>query len=343
MLPTAWYTDGLGVQTHDTGKLSRLWYVDAVRTLDRPSRDAAPTVVLDDGIVRLENDKLRAEIAPALSGKVVGLFEKAKGHEALWLPRADGGLTAGTRREAGGWSDVVEVGEPEGRSSSIRAHRRRGTGTVAMDVHAMRAEQTQASVTLSCLLPATAALWTRTFTLHPGEASLRLCTTIENAGTQPIEVAWRSRACVSLDPGVQLDVPARHGFVAEADPGGVLGTCGRHFDYPLQPRESRSQLDVRHVADVGCDAGHALHRLTGLFGGWLATTDASGRSRFVIRFDHNLFPCVHQWSFLGGRSGWHHAALAPSTAPDAPRVVAPGETLQTTMIAVVFDCASGTA
>src|SRR5437868_12323182 len=76
-------------------------------------------------------------------------------------------------------------------------------------------------------------------------------------------------------------------------------------------------MDVRRAlpADAGCCA---LHYLTELRDGWVATTDTAARRGFGLVFDRELFPVVWLWMVYGGWRGYYHAIAEPWTGYPSP-------------------------
>jgi galactose mutarotase-like enzyme len=193
--------------------------------------------------------------------------------------------------------------------------------------------------------PVSPARWTRTLRLHGDDPVLRLHTRIENVGHKPFAFSWGSHPALAVREGTRLDVPARGGEVTDAGTGGPLGNLGETYAYPLLRQGSSAELDVRGVPAPSF-AQHALHALTGLGAGWLAATDPREQRGFGVVFDANLHGCVWQWMSYGGFRGWYHAILEPWTAPQpaladaraagTALALAPGESLESTMTAVLY-------
>jgi galactose mutarotase-like enzyme len=203
----------------------------------------------------------------------------------------------------------------------------------------------EAAVVLDGYTPITPARWTRTLRLHAGEPVLRLHTRVENVGHKPFSFSWGSHAALAIREGMRLDVPAGRGEVTDAGAGGPLGELGESYVYPLLRPGSSEEFDIRRVPPPSM-ACHALHALTELEDGWVAATDPQTRRGFGITFDPGLHRCVWQWMSYGGFRGWYHAILEPWTAPQTSlaearaaanaRTLAPGESVETEMAAVVF-------
>src|ERR1700756_4977527 len=90
----------------------------------------------------------------------------------------------------------------------------------------------------------------------------------------------------------------------------------------------------------------ALHYLTELTDGWVACTDTAARRGFGLAFDHSVFSVIWLWLVYGGGRGYSQAIMEPWTGyPSAlaeavragrARSLAPGETLETDVAAVLY-------
>ena len=91
----------------------------------------------------------------------------------------------------------------------------------------------------------------------------------------------------------------------------------------------------------------ALHYLTELDDGWVACTDTAVRRGFGLVFDRSVFGVIWLWLVYGGWRGYYQAIMEPwtgypsslSEAVEAGRVrtLAPGETLDTDVAAVIYN------
>jgi hypothetical protein len=169
---------------------------------------------------------------------------------------------------------------------------------------------------------------------------LRIGYRLENVGTMPFDYNWGLHPVAAISPAHRFDVPAAKAEVDE-NGGGTLGVKGDRYDWP-----QFNDLDVRRA--LGPDANcFALHYLTELREGWVATTDTAERRGFGLAFDHALFPVVWLWMVYGGWRGYYHAIAEPWTGYPSPlaeaveagraRVLDAGGVLETEVATVVYE------
>jgi galactose mutarotase-like enzyme len=314
-------------------------------------------VRVDDGwsyqgqpVIRIENEKLRADVLPGMGAKILHLVDKAGDRDVLWrnprVPVRPGPLHADVDDYfAGGWDDAFPTGDACLSEYGERLPYMGEVWNLALRAVIERAGPDEAVVVLDGHTPITPARWTRTLTLRAAEPVLRLHTRIENVGHRPFSFSWGSHPALAVHEGMRLDVPAETGEVTDAGEDGPLGARGVRYRYPLLRAGAADALDVRRVPAASL-AHHALHALTGLSGGWIAATDPAARRGFGVVFDPQVHTCVWQWMAYGGFRGWYHAILEPWTAPQPAladaraagqaRILAPGEVLESEMTGVLY-------
>jgi hypothetical protein len=301
-------------------------------------------------IVRLENERLRADVVPAMGGKVLNLIDKDADRNVLWRNRRvrvrPGPIGANVDDYfAGGWDDAFPTGDPCANEYGEQLPYMGEIWNLGLRARIERDGPDEALLALEGETPITPARWSRRLRVRAGEPLLELSTRIENVGQRPFAFAWGSHPALAVHEDMRLDAPASEGTVTDAGTGGPLGELGERYVYPLLRRGSAAELDVRRVPAPSF-ARHALHALTGLRGGWVAATDPATRRGFGVAFDHEVHRCVWQWMAYGGFRGWYHAILEPWTAP-APSLaaarevgdalmLAPGEALQSRMLGVLY-------
>jgi hypothetical protein len=204
----------------------------------------------------------------------------------------------------------------------------------------VRADPGGVELELVLATPITPARWTRRLVLEGDDPVLRISYRLENVGTMAFDYNWGLHPVAAISPQHRFDVPAA---LAEVDEngGGTLGVKGDRYEWPVM-----NGIDVRRA--LGPDAGcFALHYLTDLREGWVATTDTATRRGFGLVFDRTLFPVVWLWMVYGGWRGYYHAIAEPWTGYPSPlaeavaagraRVLDPGAVLETEVSAIVYD------
>jgi len=294
--------------------------------------------------VRLENARLAVDVLPELGGKILRLIDKQADCDVLWhSPRV-----APHRVELhanfddhwpGGWDEAFPGGAPSPNRYGDMLPYMGELWTTAAGYRIVEDRPARAELELELTTPITPACWTRRLSLIDDEPVLRIAYRLENVGTMPFDYNWGIHPVASISPAHRFDVPALRAEVDE-NGGGTLGVKGDRYDWP-----DFDGLDVRRA--LGPDAGcFALHYLTELQDGWVATTDTSARRGFGLVFDRELFPVVWLWMVYGGWRGYYHAIAEPWTGYPSPlaeaveagraRVLEPGASLETEVVAVVY-------
>ena len=295
--------------------------------------------------LRLENEHVAVEVLPELGAKIYRLIDKARDHDLLWhSPRVSPHAVAlhanFDDHWPGGWDEVIPGGVPSiNRYGDELPH----MGELWTQHAQWRLELCSADrVQLVCSIatPITTATWERRMTLETGSPVMQLQYRIENTGYRPIDFNWGIHPVQTISAAHRFDVPAHRAEVDEYG-GGILGTKGDAYEWPRF-----GELDVRQALGPEAD-DFALHYLTELDDGWVACTDTSVRRGFGLVFDTSVFGVIWLWLVYGGWRGYYQAIMEPwtgypsslSEAVEAGRVrtLAPGETLETDVAAVIYD------
>ena len=128
--------------------------------------------------------------------------------------------------------------------------------------------------------------------------------------------------------------------VRERDFEGTLETAPQIFDWPLATTDSGT-LDLRNVPHVSSRAVHFFYG-TGFSDGWCGLTNRATRLAAGLRFDPQVFSSCWLFATYGGWNELNVAVLEPATGypfriqsmidSGRARVLAPGETLSTTVL-----------
>jgi Domain of unknown function (DUF5107) len=300
-------------------------------------------------VVRMENARLAVDVMPELGGKILRIVDKRGDRDVLWhSPRVEphrAELHANFDDHwPGGWDEAFPGGAPSLNRYGDQLPYMGELWTTAAAHRIVRADPGGVELELTLATPITPARWTRRLVLDGDAPVLRIGYRLENAGTMPFDYNWGLHPVAAISPRHRFDVPAR---LAEVDEngGGTLGVKGDRYEWPMF-----NGTDVRHA--LGPDAGcFALHYLTELSEGWVATTDTATRRGFGLVFDHALFPVVWLWMVYGGWRGYYHAIAEPWTGYPSPlaeavaagraRVLDPGGVLETEVTAVVYEGVEG--
>jgi len=310
------------------------------------------TARIDDGwtyhglrIVRLENARLAVDVMPELGGKILRIVDKRGDRDVLWhSPRVEphrAELHANFDDHwPGGWDEAFPGGAPSPNRYGDQLPYMGELWTTAATHRIVRNDAGGVELELVLATPITPAHWTRRLVLQGDDPVLRISYRLENVGTMPFDYNWGLHPVAAISPQHRFDVPAA---LAEVDEngGGTLGVKGDRYEWPHM-----NGMDVRRA--LGPDAGcFALHYLTELREGWVATTDTAARRGFGLVFDRMLFAVVWLWMVYGGWRGYYHAIAEPWTGYPSPladavaagraRVLDPGAVLETEVSAIVYD------
>jgi hypothetical protein len=295
--------------------------------------------------IRLENARLALDVMPELGGKIYRLVDKAADRDLLWhSPRVSphrAGLHANFDDHwPGGWDEAFPGGAPSPNRYGDQLPYMGELWTTEASPRITEGGPDRVALELELTTPITPARWLRTISLEGDDPVVRIDYRLENAGTMPFDYNWGIHPVAVISPAHRFDVPARRAEVDE-NGGGTLGVQGDRYDWPMF-----GDLDVRRA--LGPDAGcFALHYLTELEDGWVATTDTAARRGFGLTFDQRLFPVVWLWMVYGGWRGYYHAIAEPWTGYPSPladavaagraRVLDPGAVLETSVSVVLYD------
>ncbi|HEY3763716.1 MAG TPA: hypothetical protein VGL44_01045 [Gaiellales bacterium] len=296
-------------------------------------------------VVRLENARLAVDVMPELGGKIMRLVDKRGDRDVLWhsprVPPHRAELHANFDDHwPGGWDEAFPGGAPSPNRYGDQLPYMGELWTTPAAHRIVRDDPGGVELELVLETPITPARWTRRLVLDGDDPVLRIGYTLENVGTMPFDYNWGLHPVGAISPQHRFDVPAR---LAEVDEngGGTLGVKGDRYEWPMF-----GEMDVRRA--LGPDAGcFALHYLTELREGWVATTDTAARRGFGLTFDHAVFPVVWLWMVYGGWRGYYHAIAEPWTGYPSPlaeavaagraHVLEPGGVLQTEVSAIVYE------
>ncbi|HEX5196579.1 MAG TPA: hypothetical protein VFW26_05190 [Gaiellales bacterium] len=295
--------------------------------------------------VRLENARLAVDVLPELGGKILRLIDKRGDRDLLWhSPRVEphrAELHANFDDHwPGGWDEAFPGGAPSPNRYGDQLPYMGELWTTAASYRIARNDRAGVELELDLTTPITPARWRRRLTLSGDDPVLRIAYRLENVGTMPFDYNWGLHPVAAISPAHRFDVPAQKAEVDE-NGGGTLGVKGDTYDWP-----QFNDLDVRRA--LGPDANcFALHYLTELREGWVATTDTAARRGFGLVFDQALFPVVWLWMVYGGWRGYYHAIAEPWTGYPSPlaeaveagraRVLDAGGVLETEVATVVYE------
>ncbi len=290
--------------------------------------------------VILANDRLRVVLLPDLGGKIWEITHLGTGRQLLWhnprLVPAPVAFGAGYDDNfLGGWdelfpNDLPEVlaGEPYPDHGEVWSVPWTCEVLPGPDAAVRLAVTTRIS---NCTL-------VRTVRLAPGSDAVDVELSITNGSGAPLPMLHKQHLAVDLPPGSRIDLP--QGTVEIGDFGRPrAGAAGDTFDWPT--------CEGIDFAAAPTDDGAVSEFLfvSGLDDGWCACTGPDGTGIGLV-FDGTTHPSVWTFASWGGWRNHRVAVLEPCTgtglsvadgvAAGRHRTLAAGETLTTSLSAVVY-------
>lgn len=189
--------------------------------------------------------------------------------------------------------------------------------------------------------------------LERGRRMVALAERLSNAGSLPVEFIWGHHPALGapfLSPACRLDVGAR-GLAVDADYTSAF--------LPLEPGsshawEGRIRAELSELPAAGVRRDLVAYFLD-FEQGWWAVTNRQLGVGFGLAWDATVFPFACFWQELGASLGFpwfgrgYATALEPTTSwpgsgiaqvartTRTQRALAPGETVETALCAVIYD------
>ena len=285
-------------------------------------RDGVPTVVLENGF-------LRVEVAPGIGGRVVSLQHLSSGREFLWrnpnlaLVRSLPGAEYDPNFY-GGMDELLPNDAPEV-IDGITCPDHGELWTLPLT-----AETREGELILSGRLPLFGLAYERSMGLEENRLICRY--RITNPTTSARRFLWKLHAALAVRRGDRIVCPA--GSAQAADPAWSRRKTTAPFDWP-----SADGLDMSIVPEP--DGSTEFLYLYDLRDGLMALEAADGAG-ISCRFDTSVFPCCWYFASHGGMDGAFVGVLEPCTnmpmsvnEADAEGFCAglqPGDQLETTVV-----------
>jgi len=295
--------------------------------------------------VVLENRFLRVVVLPEAGGKIWQIFYKPLDRALLWnhphvLPAKHEIHTCYDDVWSGGWDELFPNDEPgDLLGKFVPDHGELWTGIW----HAEPFQQRDSvGIRLRFTTPISRFLVERTLLLHRESTTLEIQYRFTNQGTDRFPFLWKLHPAFAVSPHHRVDFPAMT-VVREPEFPGTLGAAPLSFPWPYAPLDDAT-IDLRQVPDV---ASRALHFFYGteMASGWCGVTDRSCALAAALRFDPSVFSSCWLFASHGGWNDLNVAVLEPATGypfqlqsmieGGRARWLAPGETLETTVIFAV--------
>lgn len=291
--------------------------------------------------VVLCSDRLQVVVLPELGGRVWQITDQLSGRRLLWhhprLRPAPVAFGAGYDDHfIGGWDELFPNDVPE--ELAGEAFPDHGEGwSERWEWEVLPGADAAVRLWLDTRISASRLV--RTIRLAPGADAIEVGVEVTNGSGRSLPMMHKQHLAVPLRAGSRIDLPGSQ--VEIGDFGRPRwGAAGDRFTWP-----GPSAGDGADFSAPAPDGTAELLFAGGLEAGWCACTDADGVG-IGLSFDPAVYPAC--WTF-GSWHGWRGldvAVLEPCTgvglsvaagqADGRHRALAPGETLRTTVSAVVY-------
>ena len=254
-------------------------------------------------IIRLETDLLQVDVAPSVGGRIVSILYKPAAHEFLWQ---NASLKL-ERRPPGSEYDPYFYGGIDELLPGVLSETVDG---ITYPDHGelwtleLETEMDAESLKVRGVLPLCGLSYERRLTLRDDGPFIDLDYRLGNQTDQSRTFAWAMHAPLRIEPGDQIDCPAR--FSRVADPRWSRWSSLEPFDWPQIGTE---RADLIPAPD-GTVAALFMYDLSEGQVGWRSKIRDV---RFEYQFDRQIFPYVWYFASYGGFYNHYTALLEPST------------------------------
>lgn len=252
----------------------------------------------------LENEHLRAEVVPALGGKLTSVYNKLLDREFLWsnssLQLAK--LEAGDDYEANFWGGIDEL-LPNDIPETVDGIHYPDHGelwTTALDA-VVDAEQ----LVLSGTLQKSGLLYQKTIALAADRPEINIRYAIRNVSGHTRHFLWKMHAALRIEPGDRLDTSARNARIVY--PGSSRFGLPGELSWPIIQGVDASVVPPKNQT-------MDFFYLYNITNGEMGMVSQQGKYGFIYRYDRAVFP--FQWYFASyGQFRDHYTAvLEPASA-----------------------------
>lgn len=255
-------------------------------------------------LVMLENEWLRATVAPAIGGRVTSLVHLQNGREFLWRnPRLKlAPCSPGSAYDPnfyGGIDELIPTDIPE-IIDGIECPDHGELWTMKLDFELMAGED-RSGLRLSGSLPLFGLDYRREMHLDGNRVICKY--SISNKTTSERKFLWKLHAALAVQPGDQMICPA--GTARAADPEWSRRKSLEPFTWP-----QAGILDMSLVPEP--DGSTEFLYLYDLASGHMGLHARDG-ARLDCAFDLQVFPCCWYFASHGGMDGAFTAVLEPCT------------------------------
>lgn len=329
-------------------------------------------VALPRGVsgLALENSQVRVVVLPGKGADITSLFVKPEEIDVLWqspwghLP--GGGIATAVDSQVawldayqGGWQEIFPSGGGPCRYKGVELNFHGEASTSAWDILRQETTADYAELTLGLRLRRSPFRIERTMRLEAGSAALRLRERVTNEGGEAMEFMWghhpafgapflSGRCQIATNARAVRADPGFEGPYNPLTPGSVnawprVTRDGQETDLSLVPGETgQPRQTMAYLGDFAGDYG------------WYAITNTELGVGVGLRWSTEDFPFAWFWQEMHASAGypWYRGvytmAIEPFTSwpggglaaviehSGTQRALAPGESLETELLATVF-------
>jgi Domain of unknown function (DUF4432) len=318
-------------------------------------------------VAYLENDALRVGV---LSGKGADVFElvyKPRDLDVLWhspIPlrapfTATSALPEGAFHDYyyGGWQEILpSAGWAEEPYLGVHYGLHGEVSLLPFEARVLEDDPARVTVELETRLYRSPLRLLRRMSLRDDEPALFLSERLENQGAVEFAVMWGHHPAFGpplLDETCVVRTVARRVDVLAFHRNG-LWEPGEGYEFPhVRSRRTGELEDVTRVRAPSTGSVDVI-RFTGLDGGWYGLTSERLEVGVGMAWDEAVFPSLWMWQVYGGHddypwyartyncalepfTSWPPAGIANAVANGTARVLAPGETIETDLVAVCYE------
>jgi hypothetical protein len=295
--------------------------------------------------VVLENDLIRITVLPQIGGRIWSLTYLPTGRELLWhnpnMPPAPAQFGAGYDAGfAGGWDEIFPSDAPA-EIDGVAYPDHGEIWSVPSTFEVIEESSNQIAIKLTSEGRVTGAQFEKWLTLKPAESILHLRYVIHNQTSAPLRFLWKPHAALDLRGPARLDLPARRVIVDTEISTGFTST---ELEWPYATGPG-GQIDLRQVPAGDSGQVHFFNAIE-LDAGWCAVTHTAERIGFALAFDPKILPYICVFGAYETDHGINTIIPEPCTsypyrldraiAQNTVGHLAPGETLDTEVLAIVY-------
>lgn len=289
-------------------------------------------------ILRMENEFLQLDIAPAVGGKITSLIDISSGHDFLWRNPALKLARLSPYSEYdpnfyGGIDELLPNDLPE-TFNGIQNPDHGELWTTSMEYRVENGE-----LVLSAFLPVSKLHYTRRIALRIGAPYVDVHYRIDNLSGEERVFLWKLHAALAIGPGDQIVCPARIGQVVDLQWSRWDTLAPFHW-----PHVGTDRADVIPP----CNGTTDFFYLYNLESGRIGLRRNATNLLFEYQFDTKVFPYAWLFASYGGFDGHYVAVLEPCTTMplsvnEAAKlnqctVLAPGAGIETTVTIYAGRC-----